>query len=537
MIPNIVHFNYGLVEQKEEFLFVYYIAILSCKVINYQDKIFFHYHFEPFGKWWDKTKVLVDLIRVKIPTHLGEKELKKVAHKSDVLRINVLKEYGGIYLDIDTICVKPYARLLSNNMVMGVEITDSRKFLGLCNAIMFSKPNSSFITEWVSQYEQHFNPDGWQESSTILPFEISKTNKDITVLQRNVFFYPCWDRIDLIFEKESEIPDELITLHFWNHYAMDYIKNISGFDWVLDNSHTLYGKLLIHVFGLISIIEQKKILENTTYDFLTSQIKAEHYNLINKVSLETDEAATKHYLENKDCNLIFSALFINLINVCKKVAYKVFELDVDIDVVSSNIAITSLTTLDCKGYFIEINTGEPTELSEALSQSNTTIQLNKTSFIYNINESFYVFPPELKITTPVCNKTIKYFISIPDAKFIITTHVISEREALLVIRRSDCDWGWNENLYLDLIDNETNNNEYFYIGKSCENTMKVVVVIGDDAQQLKSVNLDYAQKIPKKIFQTWKCPVSDMNKEMLNTVLSIQEMNPEYEYKLFDDSE
>ena len=33
MIPNIVHFNYGLIEQEDDFLFVYYVAVLSCKLI------------------------------------------------------------------------------------------------------------------------------------------------------------------------------------------------------------------------------------------------------------------------------------------------------------------------------------------------------------------------------------------------------------------------------------------------------------------------------------------------------------------------
>jgi hypothetical protein len=56
MIPNIVHFNYGLAEQKEDFLFVYYIAVLSCQLINKPDKILFFYHYEPKGIWWEKTK-------------------------------------------------------------------------------------------------------------------------------------------------------------------------------------------------------------------------------------------------------------------------------------------------------------------------------------------------------------------------------------------------------------------------------------------------------------------------------------------------
>jgi hypothetical protein len=160
MIPNIVHFNYGFIEQTDEFLFVYYLAVLSCHIINQPDKIFFYYHHEPYGKWWDKTKELVDLIKVDIPTYIGNKVIKKVAHKSDIFRLDVLIKMGGIYLDIDTICIKNYKHLLNNKFVICNEITESGKNMGLCNAIMMSEPNNEFLNEWYNNYEEHFNSNG-----------------------------------------------------------------------------------------------------------------------------------------------------------------------------------------------------------------------------------------------------------------------------------------------------------------------------------------------------------------------------------------
>ena len=53
MIPNIIHFVFGLKEQKEEFLFCYYISILSSKLVNNPEKIYFHYHFEQHYKLKD----------------------------------------------------------------------------------------------------------------------------------------------------------------------------------------------------------------------------------------------------------------------------------------------------------------------------------------------------------------------------------------------------------------------------------------------------------------------------------------------------
>ena len=45
-IPNIIHFVFGLQEQTEEFLFCYYLAIVSANKINSPDEIYFHYHYQ-----------------------------------------------------------------------------------------------------------------------------------------------------------------------------------------------------------------------------------------------------------------------------------------------------------------------------------------------------------------------------------------------------------------------------------------------------------------------------------------------------------
>lgn len=74
-----------------------------------------------------KTKEICELIFVDVPTHIGSKELKKTAHKADALRMIKLKEIGGVYLDIDTICVKSYVHLLQNKFVIANEVTESGK--------------------------------------------------------------------------------------------------------------------------------------------------------------------------------------------------------------------------------------------------------------------------------------------------------------------------------------------------------------------------------------------------------------------------
>ena len=58
MIPNIIHFIVGLEEKfgNAPFSLIHFLAILSAKKVNNPEKIYFHYAYEPEGKWWEKAK-------------------------------------------------------------------------------------------------------------------------------------------------------------------------------------------------------------------------------------------------------------------------------------------------------------------------------------------------------------------------------------------------------------------------------------------------------------------------------------------------
>ena len=242
MIPNNIYFVFGFKKQIEEFLFCYYLSILSAKLVNNPDNIFFYYHYEPHGKWWDKIKSLIILKKIEIPTHIGKKKILNYANAADKARLQVLYHYGGIYMDMDTISVKPYSKLLNNECVMGLQESP----IGLCNAIIMCEPKSKFIKLWIDNSEKYFVPNGWDEVSVRLPLKLYLKNKNkniVTVLNKDHFFYPNWNKTELIFEKENSINPKLITLHLWETMSMKYLKNIKNYSWFTENSHTLYGKI------------------------------------------------------------------------------------------------------------------------------------------------------------------------------------------------------------------------------------------------------------------------------------------------------
>ena len=116
VIPNIIHFVYGLKEQTEEFEFYKYVAIKSAHDVNKPEAIYFWYYYEPHGKYWDLIKDVVTLHKLsEIPQKIYDNQLCHYAHQSDVLRLQILQIYGGIYMDIDTICINSFKPLLTQN--------------------------------------------------------------------------------------------------------------------------------------------------------------------------------------------------------------------------------------------------------------------------------------------------------------------------------------------------------------------------------------------------------------------------------------
>lgn len=90
-----------------------------------------------------------------------------------------LQQYGGIYLDIDTIILKSFrdASLMMQDTVLAMEakhlsITHGRESdhemtpKGLCNAIIVARPQSTFVKRWLDSYEE-FDYNQWADHSVV----------------------------------------------------------------------------------------------------------------------------------------------------------------------------------------------------------------------------------------------------------------------------------------------------------------------------------------------------------------------------------
>lgn len=111
-------------------------------------------------KRWDETNLNLNLC----PYVQKAYDQKKYAFSSDVFRFEILKNEGGIYLDIDVELIKPIDDLLNNEVFMGFE---SEQYVAP-GLILGSVPNNRVIAEIREKYSN-------------LDFEISKNNKTATV--------------------------------------------------------------------------------------------------------------------------------------------------------------------------------------------------------------------------------------------------------------------------------------------------------------------------------------------------------------------
>lgn len=198
MIPNIFHLIY-FYKDNTEFPLTHSITINSVRILNNPDKIYFYSDKKPVGKYWDKISNYVELVLVKAPEFVFDRKLHHLAHKSDVLRLSILMEQGGIYIDMDVICKKPFTEFLSYDMVMGKQ--GRWRKMGLCNGVILANKDSEFLKLWYDEF-RNFRSKGhdkfWSEMSVSKPLELSVTYPELIHIEPyNSFHYPLYYPLSL----------------------------------------------------------------------------------------------------------------------------------------------------------------------------------------------------------------------------------------------------------------------------------------------------------------------------------------------------
>lgn len=172
------------------------------------------------------------------------------------------------------------------------------------------------------------------------------------------------------------------------------------------------------------------------------------------------------------------------------------------------------------------------------SDNNTKIVFFNTNILLerNENDNKNILPKIPSIIHPREYRLIENKFKILNNEKNIDLHIViyklnEENKIKIIVRRLDCESGWNDNLKLELYDNYfKNRKELINIGLSEYNYKCIVINTKIDIYKLP----DYNQNIPFYIIQTG---YNNSFKSILhfNSIITFIELNPEYTYIYYND--
>lgn len=217
MIPNIIHFVWPEKSFKgEPFHMVHRLAIESAIAVNKPDVVLFHCGEHPEGPEWVKIKSKVEIVPTVFPSEIFGRRICHPAHQSDIVRLRALRNIGGIYLDSDTICVRPFDRTPTegSNCIIGQESKD-----WLSNAILLAGRESAFIDLWLEAYRS-FKGRRWGYHACAIPAQLNTIFPGLcTILPEEAFYSVTHGLLDVLFVHDLPNHDayayHLYSSHSW----------------------------------------------------------------------------------------------------------------------------------------------------------------------------------------------------------------------------------------------------------------------------------------------------------------------------------
>ncbi len=249
----------------KEMNIIWYLSILSVLKYCKPDSINIFSDVEtPFkGKYYEKLKSYVNIITIERPSKIYENDLTNTPLNclSDILRAQILHEYGGIYCDFDILWCKEIDNLLEEISyrcqpfeIFAIGEQGKNGCEGANLGIMIGEKNNKFCEEYLKLY-QNYSPKIQKEHikymSTGYPSQLLRSNPILgTILPYYYFHWPLYHNAEYFaFGNIEEQKDEKMI----DKYGLLSSK---------DNLNQNYAH---HCFFLDKLdITEEHIINNTT---------------------------------------------------------------------------------------------------------------------------------------------------------------------------------------------------------------------------------------------------------------------------------
>ena len=139
------------------------------------------------------------------------------AHSADVLRLELLQQFGGIYLDLDIVQGSPIDSLLEplrELILLAHEGIDGR--IGAANALMLARRNASILAEWYARYRD-FSDRIWNGFSVRLPMELAVEFLQGAAPSTTPLYWPPWNPwgVAQIYRSRRCLMPHSFAVHLW----------------------------------------------------------------------------------------------------------------------------------------------------------------------------------------------------------------------------------------------------------------------------------------------------------------------------------
>lgn len=315
MIPNIIHFIFFGFTKFELF---HFLSIVSAYHVQKPDKIYLYNDIEPkYNFFWECIKKYVTIVKDKSPSEFRGIKLNSYQYKADISRMEKLIEFGGIYMDIDILTIRPFTHLLDANCVLGAESskdmysTDINKIGSITNAVILCEKDNEFIKFWYNNIADNIINKPWAYHAVCLPKKllIENTNYNVKLEPRCSFIPFCFRDPYIFNSKENYREKELeksYTIHLWETiWFHNYLSKINIEYFIKEKNIfvKLFDKyiniLYQNIDKLIKII--KECDQNENNNLLIENCKI-YIDLCNYFNIVPDEDIQHSYL-NKYCKL------------------------------------------------------------------------------------------------------------------------------------------------------------------------------------------------------------------------------------------
>jgi len=227
-VPNVVHYVWFGIDR--HFSFIYYLSFISVNKFISPTYIFVHGDALPAETvWWKKVLEEVDNIyfvqTVRRTSAPNGQPLHLVEHSTDLARIKILMDYGGIYLDNDVLVLKSFDDLRRHPYVMGratdIDIN--------CGTVLATK-GAPFLSLWLLSYDSYRGKgEQYSHKATIVPHQLAMLYPNLIHVEERSLNRPNWKQHEMrVLYLGKYDWSSNYAIHVWHRYLPQGAKVPQG---------------------------------------------------------------------------------------------------------------------------------------------------------------------------------------------------------------------------------------------------------------------------------------------------------------------